>query len=279
MKLNHYIYIFLFILLYIPSFFNPKVQVNAQTHIENPAMGDSAMKITILYDNYTYAENTQSDWGFSCLIEGLEKKILFDTGTKPDILMHNIQVLGVDISAIDLIIISHNHRDHTGGMSAVLKHNNHAIIYLPLSTPAADIASLENQHFEMRKEKEPKEIIPDVYLSGELGKEIPEQSLIIKSKEGLIVITGCSHPGIENILHRVREISKDNIYLVFGGFHLMRHSEKEVKVLISEFKSLGVQKCGCTHCTGDNAIALFKEAYQESFIPMGTGKVIEIKKF
>jgi len=93
----------------------------------------------------------------------------------------------------------------------------------------------------------------------------------------LIIITGCSHQGIVNILKKAKEIIDKEIYIVFGGFHLMRHSDDEVKAIIQEFKKMGVLKCGATHCTGDRQIELFKQAYKENYVPIGTGKMIEIK--
>jgi len=124
-------------------------------------------------------------------------------------------------------------------------------------------------------------ICKDVYSTGELdgtynGLPKNEQSLIIDTPDGLVVITGCAHSGIVNILKKSKEILNKNIYLVLGGFHLLNSSDDEIKQIIKEFKSLGVKKCGATHCTGDNAIALFKEAYGQDYIPMGVGKVFQL---
>lgn len=237
---------------------------------------ESKMRMTILYDNYVNVAGTKSDWGFSCLIEGAEKTILFDTGTKPKILMQNIEALNVDLTKIDLIVISHNHGDHTGGLRTVLEENSDVSVYLPYSTPSEYKESISSTGAEVVTEKEPKQIAEGVYLTGEMGFDILEQSLILDTPKGLVVITGCSHQGIVNILKRTKEVVDKNIYLVFGGFHLLRHSEEMVNDIVSKFKTYGVQKCGCTHCTGDDAIQLFREAYGENFVDMGTGKIINI---
>ncbi|HES58785.1 MAG TPA: MBL fold metallo-hydrolase [Caldithrix sp.] len=234
------------------------------------------MKITILYDNYVCAKGTQADWGFACLIEGLQKTILFDTGAKGDILMHNIKALNEDISKIDLIVISHNHWDHTGGLKSVLDVKSKLKVYIPFSTPMSDKDVIAETGALVLTEKQPKEILDGVYLTGEMGNEIKEQSLILNTTKGLVVITGCSHPGIVNILKQAKKIVNKKIHLVIGGFHLHRHSDKDVQHIIDEFKSLGVEQCGCSHCTGDEAIKLFSNAFAESFISMGTGKIIEI---
>ena len=250
-------------------------RIEATSNTENQEVDD--MTLTILYDNYTYAEGTKPDWGFACLIEDSQKTILFDTGAKGDILMHNIKALNVDISKIDLIVISHNHWDHTGGLKSVLNKNSNLKVYMPFSTPDTDKDLISETGATVMIEKEPKEILDGVYLTGEMGDEIKEQSLILDTPQGLIVITGCSHPGIVNILKQVKNILNKKIHLVFGGFHLHRHSEKEVNNIIGEFKKLGVEQCGCSHCTGDEAIEIFSKAYAENFIRIGTGKVINVQ--
>jgi len=234
------------------------------------------LKFTILYDNYVFKEGTKADWGFSCLIEGTEKTILFDTGTQSEILFHNIDQLKVDLNQVEQIVISHNHGDHTGGLSAVLDKNHDVSVYLPISFPYEFVRNVKNKKAKVVSVDEPVEICQNVFLTGEMGDQIKEQSLIINTSKGLIIVTGCSHQGIVNILKRAKEMFDKEIYLVFGGFHLMRHSEEDVNNIIEQFKDLGVAKCGATHCTGDKAIGLFKEAYGENYIPMGTGKVLEI---
>jgi len=235
------------------------------------------VKFTILYDNYVFKKGTKSDWGFSCLIEGTEKTILFDTGTKSEILFHNIDQLKVDLNKVEQIVISHIHYDHTGGLAAVLDKNHDVQVYLPLSFPYEFIRRVENKRAKVISVDEPVKICRHVYSTGEMGDRIKEQSLIINTRKGLILVTGCSHQGIVNILKRAKDLFDKEIYLVFGGFHLGAKSEKELKEIMRSFKEIGVMKCGATHCTGDRAIELFKEAYGENYIPMGTGKVLEIK--
>ena len=234
------------------------------------------VKFTILYDNYLYKEGTKSDWGFSCLIEGTEKTILFDTGTQPNILMHNVEQMNVDLKKVEQIVISHDHGDHTGGLTDVLKINPNVSVYLPVSFPYEFVRKVEKFNAHVENVVEPVEICDNVFLTGEMGVRIKEQSLIINTQKGLVIVTGCSHQGIVNILKRAKEIMDKPIYLVFGGFHLGGTPDKTVQKIILSFKEMGVVKCGATHCTGDNAIGMFKEAFGENYIPMGTGKVFEI---
>jgi 7,8-dihydropterin-6-yl-methyl-4-(beta-D-ribofuranosyl)aminobenzene 5'-phosphate synthase len=237
------------------------------------------LRLTILYDNYLYKERTSPDWGFSCLLEGTEKTILFDTGTQPRILMHNVDVLNVNLKKVNLVVISHNHDDHTGGLAAVLERNPNVSVYFPISFPPEFGRRVESLKAKAQTVDKPVEICRNVYLTGEMGNEIKEQSLIIDTAKGLIIVTGCSHQGILNILRRAKEILDRPIYLVFGGFHLGNKSDAEMQEIIAGFKELKVQKCGATHCTGNGPIAMFKKAFGEEYVPMGTGKVIEISDF
>jgi 7,8-dihydropterin-6-yl-methyl-4-(beta-D-ribofuranosyl)aminobenzene 5'-phosphate synthase len=240
---------------------------------------DPALRFTVLYDNYLYKEGTRADWGFSCLIEGAEKTILFDTGADPRILMHNIEALGVDLKKVGQIIISHNHGDHTGGLSAVLERNPDVTVFYPASFPEEFGRRVESLKARFQRVDKPVEICRDVYLTGEMGIDIKEQSLVIDTSKGLIIVTGCSHPGIVNILKRAKEIRDEPVRLVLGGFHLGGKSEAEMREIIAAFKDLKVEKCGATHCTGEAQIAMFKKAFGENYVPMGTGRVIEIADF
>lgn len=238
----------------------------------------SPLKFTILYDNYLYKEGTKPDWGFSCLIEGAEKTILFDTGTNPEILMHNIGQLAVDLKDVEHIVISHNHHDHTGGLDAVLEKNHEVSVYLPVSFPYEFVRNVESSKAEVISVDEPVQICQNVYSTGEMGDQIKEQSLILNTDKGLIIVTGCSHQGIVAILKRAKELFDRPIHLVFGGFHLGAKSNTELGEIIRSFKEIGVEKCGATHCTGDEAIGMFKRAFGENYLLMGTGRVFEVNK-
>jgi 7,8-dihydropterin-6-yl-methyl-4-(beta-D-ribofuranosyl)aminobenzene 5'-phosphate synthase len=234
------------------------------------------LKFTILYDNYLHKEGTKPDWGFSCLIEGTEKTILFDTGTNPEILMHNIGQLEVDLKDVEQIVISHNHHDHTGGLNAVLEKNHEVSVYLPVSFPYEFVRNVETKKAQVISVDEPVEICQNVYSTGEMGDQIKEQSLILNTEKGLIIVTGCSHQGIVAILKKAKELFDRPIHLVFGGFHLGAKTNAELEEIIRNFKEIGVEKCGATHCTGDKAIEMFKKAFGENYVPMGTGRVFEV---
>jgi 7,8-dihydropterin-6-yl-methyl-4-(beta-D-ribofuranosyl)aminobenzene 5'-phosphate synthase len=239
---------------------------------------DTPLKFTILYDNYLHEQGTKPDWGFSCLIEGTEKVILFDTGTQPDILLHNVDHLGVDLKKVEQIVISHDHYDHIGGLPKVLDRNHDVSVFMPVSFAYEIVRSVETKNAKVVSVDEPVEICPNVYSTGEMGVQIKEQSLILNTKKGLIIVTGCSHQGIVNILERAKKLFDRPIYLVFGGFHLGGMDDAKVEEIIRSFKEIGVEKCGATHCTGDRPIELFKKAFGDNYVPMGTGRVLEIKQ-
>jgi 7,8-dihydropterin-6-yl-methyl-4-(beta-D-ribofuranosyl)aminobenzene 5'-phosphate synthase len=122
----------------------------------------------------------------------------------------------------------------------------------------------------------PMEICRHVYLTGEMGDKIREQSLILDTPLGLVVVTGCSHQGIVNVLGRAKEILDKPIHLVLGGFHLEQKSQGEMQEIIAAFKGFKVEKCGATHCTGSAQITMFKKAFGENYVSMGTGRVIDL---
>ena len=242
---------------------------------ENKIIEKNTVKMTILYDNYVFTEGTKTAWGFSCFIEGTEKNILFDTGGKGKVLMFNIEKLNINPESVEMIVISHNHWDHTGGLFAFLEKKSGIPVHLPYSFPGEFVDKVKDAGASVILINEPAEICKGVFSTGEIEGPVNEQSLVVKTDKGLVVVTGCAHPDIVNIIKRAQEITGEEVYLVFGGFHLMRHSEKDVKEIISQFRELGVKKCGATHCTGDKQINLFKEAYGNDYIEMGTGRVLE----
>jgi 7,8-dihydropterin-6-yl-methyl-4-(beta-D-ribofuranosyl)aminobenzene 5'-phosphate synthase len=237
----------------------------------------SPLKFTILFDNYLYQEEgLKTKWGFACLVEGMEKTILFDTGSSGDILLHNISQLKVDPKAVEIVVISHKHWDHVGGLPAFLEINPNVSVYMPASVARDWEPEIKKRKAKLVAVSQPLEVCKHVFLTGEMKGPINEQALILDTAKGLIVITGCAHPGIVEIVKKAKKIHNKKIYMVFGGFHLAQKSDAEVKRIIEDFRQLGVVKVGPTHCTGDKAIKLFKDAYGDNYIKIGAGKVIEI---
>ncbi len=209
------------------------------------------MKVTIIYDNEALRKNFKADWGFSCLVEPKGKKILFDTGANGDILLSNMQKLGTDPLSIEEIFISHLHFDHTGGLSDFLKVNPKIKkIYLPSSMKLKNEVIL----------KEPKKIYENIFSTGEL--EGIEQSMGVITEKGIVLIVGCSHPYMGNILEAARKFGK--LYGIIGGMHGF-----------SDFGLFKDLELICpTHCTQHKAE--LKKLYPQKYIEGGAGRIIEV---
>jgi len=236
-----------------------------------------SLQMIVVYDNNAFGENLKADWGFSCLIRGLEKSVLFDTGTNGKILLSNMEKLGIHPGEIDTVFLSHEHKDHTGGLEALLNLNSSVEVWLPNFFSSSFKNKIKNKGSTVREVTNFQEICEGAYTSGIIEGWIKEQSLILNTGKGLILITGCAHPRIVKIIDRVKKLLKKNIHMVFGGFHLAAYNENEINEIIGQFQDSRVKKVGPCHCTGDEARRLFAEEYKDDFIEIGVGKVIKVQ--
>jgi 7,8-dihydropterin-6-yl-methyl-4-(beta-D-ribofuranosyl)aminobenzene 5'-phosphate synthase len=219
------------------------------------------MKITITYDN-KIAKNIKglkTGWGFSCFIQTDKKNILFDTGWDGDMLVSNMQILGIDLLEIDSVILSHNHWDHCGGLARLLNLNTNLETYIPQSFSKQQKEEIKKRSNTCEISKS-REICPKVYTTGEIEGSfikdkikisIKEQSLIFSTAKGLVIITGCAHSGINNILNSANKLG--NIYALIGGFHDFEEYDllKDISVIVP------------IHCTKNKKkiISLFSKNY------------------
>jgi len=237
------------------------------------------VKIKILFENKRISNAFFLGWGVSYLIED---RILFDTGEEWGSLLNNMNAMGVAMNAIKTVVISHEHFDHTGGLWEILRKNHGLDLYIC-------------QGFDRRFKEKAKlfgcnsieigdsiaRITDNIYTTGQIGTPlgfgyIVEQSLVLDTDNGLTIVTGCAHPGIINIVERVKENIKKDIYLVMGGFHLLDEPVIKIKEVNNTLRELGVHNIGPSHCTGEDAIEIFKESYRENFIDIRAGKTIEV---
>lgn len=223
------------------------------------------MKITIIYDNENYKKGFIPEWGFSSLVE-VENgpTILFDTGGDAEILSENMKKLGIEKESIDEIFISHNHWDHIGGLMAVFPQTE-AETYIPPSCKKLDMeVPAEYEEFDkldrVKVIKDSQKLHENIYSTGELDNM--EQSLVVKTDKGLVVIVGCSHPGVGKILDAASKWG--NIYGIVGGLHGF-----------NDFQKLeGLELIGATHCTEYKKE--IEERFPEQFLAGGVGRIIEI---
>jgi len=211
------------------------------------------MKITIIYDNTVFQRGLKSDWGFSCLVEAYGRKILFDTGANGAILLNNMKRLKIKPSDVEEVFISHYHWDHTGGLLDFLDLNP-VKVYIPSSFKKPGIAH------DVVIVKKSITISENIFSTGELSKI--EQSLVVKKEKGIIIIAGCSHSGVGNILEAATQFGKP--YALIGGLHGFNNFNlvKDLTIICP------------THCT--QHISEIKSLYPEKYIAGGAGKVIEI---
>lgn len=243
-------------------------------------MSPIAMKnisITIAYDNNPYKEGLTTAWGFSCLIRGTEETILFDTGGNSPILLANLKRLGVDPKEIDIVALSHIHGDHVGGLEGILDNSMEVTIYLPDSFPKSFKGHLRSYGININEVQRSTKICESVYSTGELGIWMKEQSLILHTDKGLILITGCAHPGIVKIIKHTTALIEDNVLLVMGGFHLGGKNKAELEEIILKFKESGVTNVGPCHCSGALARQMFKKEYQNNYMDVGVGRLIKFE--
>lgn len=235
------------------------------------------LRITIVYDNNPFDPRLTTSWGFSAPVEYGDQSLLFDTGGDGRILLENMQVLGIGPARIQSIVLSHAHGDHTGGLSTLLNTDNQPSVYLLPSFADA----FKNQVMQVTQVSEvtPGQVIGNgILTTGEIDGKIPEQALVIRTSDGLVVITGCAHPGIVRIIELAMELTGDPVYLVLGGFHLGSKNKPGISAILADFRRLGVQKVAPCHCSGELAIAMFAAEYEQAFIQAGVGTVITIER-
>jgi len=237
--------------------------------------GSDPLTLTVLYDNIPFDKNLQTHWGFSCLVEKGSTRVLFDTGAQAETLVSNLRALKVDIARLDAVVFSHIHADHTQGLPALATE----VVTDPPVYVLASFPSEFKQKVRAIEVADPM-VLPDrdFRTTGELpGQPVNEQALVVTTERGLVVVTGCAHPGIVNIVRRVKEISGERIRLVMGGFHLLQTPPAEVEKIAKELHGLGVERVAPSHCTGEAAIEIFRKEYGANFETSGVGRVLRIE--
>jgi 7,8-dihydropterin-6-yl-methyl-4-(beta-D-ribofuranosyl)aminobenzene 5'-phosphate synthase len=268
--------------------------------------GDAKAQITVLYDAFGKTSGMQKDWGYAAFIEYGGKRVLFDTGNRPDILEKNAKAKGVDLSKLDFVVMSHRHADHMGGMTYLLRVNPKVKIYAPKEAFGVYGSELPSAFYRKDASLPPQQRYydgapPDVIKSGSAWPtanfevvdqdtviapgihlialvsnkpgtlEMRELSLVIETPEGDVVVVGCSHPGIEKILEAAAKINP-RIQLLAGGLHLVVAPDDEIeKTVAALHDTYKVAYIAPGHCTGEPTFTALKKAFGERYLYAGLG--------
>ncbi len=283
----------------------------AQRAVSGEKPGAKKAQITILYDAFGKPSAMQKDWGFSALIEYGGQRILFDTGDNPDVLANNAKAKGADLSKLDFVILSHRHGDHMGGMEYLLSVNPKVKIYAPKENFGVYGFSLPSS-FYRKDESLPAEqryfdgapppvlkfgsawpranfelidaatgIAPGIHLISLVSDkpttlELRELSLAIETPDGLVLVVGCSHPGIDKIVEAASTIDK-HIYLIVGGFHMVVAKDPDIeKIVTGLHDGAKVDYVAPGHCTGEPTFAALRKAFGDHYLYAGLGTTIAL---
>jgi 7,8-dihydropterin-6-yl-methyl-4-(beta-D-ribofuranosyl)aminobenzene 5'-phosphate synthase len=278
------------------------------------AAAETPNRVTILYDSFGKNPSLTMDWGFAALVEYGGKRILFDTGNNAKIFEHNVKAVGVDLGNLDFVVMSHRHGDHMGGLAYLLKVNPTVKIYAPKersgvygddqpsstwyrkdpSLPAEqryysgappEIIHMgeawPGANFQLIDRNT--EIAPGMYLIALVSDrpgtlELHELSLAIRTPDGLVLVVGCSHPGVEHIVQEATAINP-HINILFGGLHQIQAPDPEVEriatVLHNQYR---LERVAPGHCTGEPEFAALKKTFGDHFVYAGVGSVVDLPK-
>jgi 7,8-dihydropterin-6-yl-methyl-4-(beta-D-ribofuranosyl)aminobenzene 5'-phosphate synthase len=270
------------------------------------AIAEPNSQITILYDAFgTYAA-MKKDWVFSALVKVAGKRILFDTGNDPDIFAANVKAKGIDLTNIDFVVLSHRHSDHMAGLNYVLSVNPTVKIYAPRegfgiygsSLPSSfyrkdETLPPEMRYYDGRPPEVMKfgtawqgasielidkttEIVPGITLIALVSdapgtRELKELSLAVNTSDGVVLVVGCAHPGVEKIVEAARAISP-KIHLIAGGFHLVVAVDEVITKSVAALKdTFKVEYIAPGHYTGEPTFAALKQAFGDRYLYAGVG--------
>jgi 7,8-dihydropterin-6-yl-methyl-4-(beta-D-ribofuranosyl)aminobenzene 5'-phosphate synthase len=272
------------------------------------------MKLTCLVDNAVQPHSAfRGEHGLAFLVESEEGRVLFDTGASGAVLLHNLEVAGVPPEGISALALSHAHRDHTGGLPALLEQRPGLPVYahpdvlrerfsrrggsmqargLPLAPEVL------RQRADLRLSDAPQEILPGIWTTGEISdRSEPEgrsphhfvhdgegwasdpyrddMALVLEESQGVVLVCGCCHAGLLNTLSHVRQVFGRDPMAVVGGTHLVSADEAHLRRLVGVLRRLGPPALYLNHCTGQAAYLVLAQALGDRVAPCPAGTVLE----
>ena len=277
----------------------------------DPSSSLDTNRVTILYDAFGNRPGLTRDWGFAALVEYGGKRILFDTGNNADVFARNVQALGVDLRRLDFVVVSHRHGDHTAGLNYLLRINPQVKIYAPREGFGVFGAALPGtfyrrdstlpdsmRYFDADSPAELKfgtpwpnanfswvdsltEVAPGIAIISTISKtpgtlELHELSLVIRTPKGMVLLVGCSHPGIETILQAARAWG-DHVHLIFGGLHLVTSPDTTIARITTALRDRWqIDQVAPGHCTGEPAFAALRRLFGGRYVYAGLGTATAI---
>jgi len=241
------------------------------------AQAGPELEIQIIFDNTSAREDLRRGWGFSALIDFRGHRILFDAGSDPILLLEHLELMQIDPKSIEHAIVSHEHGDHLRGVYWVFEQNPDLKVHFLDCFPEEAFRRANALKMVPHRITGPFELTAGVFSTGIVEGLPSEQSLVIETSLGPVMLVGCSHPGIVKLVQTVQEQrQKDSIRYLLGGFHLLRTDPQVIKQTINQLQNLNVQAVSPAHCSGDLATEMFQTLYGPQFHAPGVGRRIVI---
>ncbi len=232
------------------------------------------LEIIVLVDNNASPTGRLKEaWGISILVRTDGTTVLFDAGPDPEVLRHNCEVMGIDLSSVDFVVLSHEHADHTGGVPYVISRKPGVEIYVPEGFNEDLIRHMTELGAKVVKLRGPTKLREDIMTLGPLKGPPAEQGLLVRGPRGWVLLTGCAHPGIEEMVRKAKDLT-DDLYAVIGGFHLIGASTSRLEGVVKAMEDAGVKEVYPIHCSGDEARPFLRDHLLGVYRDAHVGSVI-----
>lgn len=273
-------------------------------------MSEPHMRLTCLVDNATSRPDLKAEHGLAFLLETAGEKVLFDTG-QTDLVLANAKTLGLDLAGVRTIVLSHGHYDHTGGLAAVLgvtaggRLFAHPAAFGPhysasrgspryVGMPGVTLDDITRAGWRVEHTIGPTQVAPGVHVTGAIrrvtsyediggrffvdalgrcGDVLPDdQAMVLRTRQGLVVVLGCAHAGVINTLMHIRRMFDDApVHSVIGGMHLLQASPQRLAATMEALARVNVARLAPCHCTGAHATAMLWSSFPGRCQPCEAG--------